>query len=627
MPYEFQTQRPKKLLQDCLAKKSHFHCCLRSKPFGFSRNFSQHQKLRVIVFDDSSFESLKSRLGITDWIKIANHLAKLGYTKVIFPDFYKLDDFSHEVDLSPNIQLVTGAVVHSKKYKADLTLPTDMLPLDSKTPTSDLVSAADVSFAKEFRGTSVRTGAVNLISDYQGRVGYKIGHDHFMPHISFYADNETVINESFLETKRSGLAAKLTDSFYIEHASPKEIVRVSLPVRSFFRKTRLGLDLHSRKKLQSALAGGKTALFVMDGNTGSADFVDSHYGLIPTYYAVTSMVSNVMNGRLLRDTSNGNALICCTTILFFGLGLIITAKKLIKITLAAALASVLIAVVYYQHLALVLPITQLCTLFSLVLIAAQIQNSFHVWHQDLQRQRNLELGKVVQSLTLPPMMAGKIGNWDFEIAYEPFGPMSGDWLQIYRNPNPDHEISGIVAIGDVVGKGPAAALNTASIASMWSHFTAKWDAGKFDMDYFLSTLNQNIFRTFSGNQMSSISIALLLKDGIKLINCGSPSWVHITPDIDVDSVKTQISNPLGFEEKNFQTDTKDLKVLPGSIILAHTDGVMDGSQARRNFARNIKAAGLPESDTFSYLKREAVLAGANTVLPDDFTLLFLKKST
>ena len=592
--------------------------------WGLSKHINN--ELRVIVFDDSSAESLKNRPTLDEWIAVANHLAELGYTKIIFPEFYEIEDFSHQTALSPKVELVTGGVVHSKKYKAGITVPIGMLPLDPSFDSSDMTTAADISFANEFLGTPYRIGAVNLIADFQGKVGYKVGADKFMPHISFFADRKLEISGPNLNATSSGISANLADSFYIEHFSPAEINRASLPVRSFFSKEVGSVRPSLSEKLKSALSGGKTALFVIDGNTGSAAFIDSHYGLVPTYYAVASMISNIMNGRLLRDIHSGNLVICMMAFTFFALGLVVSAKRLIKITIAALICTIIAATLSYYYLAAVIPLTQLCTLLVLVLVAAQMQNSFHVWHDDLQRQRDLELGKVVQSLTLPPLMAGKIGNWDFEIAYEPFGPMSGDWVQIYRNPNLDHEISGIVAIGDVVGKGPAAALNTASIASMWSHFSTQWDTGKFDIENFISTLNQNIFRTFSGNQMSSISVALLLKDGIKLINCGSPSWLHITPDIIVDTVKTQISNPLGLEELDFQTHTKELKVVPGSILLAHTDGVMDGGAARRSFARNIQAAGLPETDTFSYLKREAVLAGATTVLPDDFTLLFLKKS-
>ena len=591
---------------------------------GFSKPINND--LRIIVFDDSSAESLQNRPSLDEWIAIANHLAELGYTKIIFPEFYEIENFSHVTGISPSIELVTGGVVHSKKYKSGQTLPVGMLPLDPSYDSSDMTTAADISFANEFLGTPFRIGAVNLIGDSQGKVGYKVGADKFMPHISFFADKNLQISGPNLKTTSSGISARLDDSFYIEHLSPNEIGRASLPVRSFFSKDLGTVRPALSEKLKLALSGGKTALFVIDGNTGSAAFIDSHYGLVPTYYAVASMISSVLNGRLLQDIRRGNLFICFAAIVFFALGLIVPAKRLIKITSTALIGSIVVAVASYYYLATVIPITQLCTLLVLVLFAAQIQNSFHVWHDDLQRQRDLELGKVVQSLTLPPVMAGKIGNWDYEIAYEPFGPMSGDWVQIYRNPDLDHEISGLVAIGDVVGKGPAAALNTASIASLWSHFSAQWDNGKFDIENFLSTLNQNIFRTFSGNQMSSISVALLLKDGIKLINCGSPSWLHITPEITVDTVKTQITNPLGFDEVNFHARAKELKVGPGSIILAHTDGVMDGSAARRIFARNIQAAGLPETDTFSYLKREAVLAGATTVLPDDFTLLFLKKS-
>lgn len=583
------------------------------------------ENLRVIVYDDSSAETLKKRPGINDWIKIANHLADLGYKKIIFPEVYELPDETTLETLNPSIEFIAGGAVHTKKFRSDPLPPTGLMDLPAEHIVNTLAIAGDILHAGNITKFNAKTGAVNLSSDYLAKSGFVTSNRKFIPHISLLAAPNLRISGTALTSDDGILPVDLAGSIYIEHLEPAAIVKMSVPVRSFFSKSEAGVRTLLPVNLKTALKGGTTALFVTDGNTGSAAFIDSQNGLVPTYFALASMVSNVMQQRLLIDCSNpekfifgAGLLLLLTAFLLPGVRCNVPAGSLLTLMIFTAI------LVFHFH-AVVLPLVQITVLFLIAALANQAQHSVSLWRVELQKQKDLELGKEVQCLTLPAKMAGTMGSWEFEICYEPYGPMSGDWVQVYQNPDLNHEISGIIAIGDVVGKGPAAALNTASIAAIWSHFSCQWDNGVFDILNFLSSLNRNIHRTYAGSQMSSISVAVLMKDKVQLISCGSPTWLHITPESKVESVRAQPSNPLGLDRADFTVHVKDMHLDLGSMLLAHTDGVMDGGTARRNFTRNIKAAGLPENNVFSYLKREAVLAGAESVLPDDLTMLYLRR--
>jgi hypothetical protein len=586
------------------------------------------KNLRIVVYDDSSAEALSRPPTINDWIGVANHLAALGYKKVIFPEIFELPAEAGSTPLSTDIELIAGSAVHSRHFKTNATTPPGLIDI-SQSGDSEVVratpAAGDILHAEQLSDIIGHSGGVNLSGDYEVRAGYRVSTDRFIPHVAFFAAPELRASGDHLTSRAGVLPVKLNGSMFIEMLDPAQVARISVPVRSFYSKTQPGLRQQLPSAVREALAGGDIALLVADGNTGSAAFIDSFAGLVPTYYANASLISAVMHERFLRALPGQGVVILLLSLMLVIAGLILKPLRCISIICAAWLATLTVSALLFHFSAQVAPVAQLSVIFLVLLLAEKVQHSFHSWQDDMRRQRDLELGKVVQSLTLPSRMKGQMDGWEFAVAYEPYGPMSGDWVQIYENRNPDHEICGIVAIGDVVGKGPAAALNTASIAALWSHFRNEWDEGHFDILNFLNTLNKNIHSTFGGNQTTSVAVAILHKDKVQLINCGSPTWIHISPETKVESVRIPPSNPLGLADGDFTFQLKELELKPGSILLAHTDGVMEGGLARKNFARNVIAAGLPEDNAFAYLQREARIAGADTVLPDDFTMLYLKR--
>lgn len=604
------------------------------KPAMKTRNLWQvaeapSEKLRVIVYDDSSAEALNGAPSIDEWLTIANHLAAMGYKKIIFPEVFELPPEAPTVTLDARLALIAGSAVHSRQFKAKKSTPTGLLEVASEAYSPAMrhaLPAGDILHAKQLSSVISRTGAVNLSGDYEIRTGYRVGATHYIPHVAFHAAPDLRISGDRLTSQSGILPLALDGSMYIEVHDPAKIGKISIPVRSFYNKNQPGIRDQLGNPVRAALQGGEVALFVADGNTGSAAFIDSYVGLIPTYYANASLISSVMQERFLRNLMGQNTVVLVISALIFVGGLFIAPLHGVIAIVGLWVTSFAVSAVLFHSFALVTPMAQLTIIYVIMLLATQVQYSFQSWQEDLKRQRDLELGKVVQSLTLPPKMEGRMHKWEFAVAYEPHGPMSGDWVQVYKNRDDSHDICGIVAIGDVVGKGPAAALNTASIAAIWSHYRTQWDEGHFDIWNFLNTLNKNIHSTFSGNQMTSVAVAVLHKDKVQLINCGSPSWIHISPEIRVETVRTTPSNPLGMADIDFTFHVKELQLDAGSILLAHTDGVMEGGLARKTFAKNVIAAGLPEDDAFTYLKREARLAGAGTVLPDDFTMLYLKRT-
>jgi hypothetical protein len=245
--------------------------------------------------------------------------------------------------------------------------------------------------------------------------------------------------------------------------------------------------------------------------------------------------------------------------------------------------------------------------------------------------KDLELGRLVQALTVPERRAAAVGGWEYSVHHEPYGAMSGDWFQVWEAP-PGSDAVAVIAAGDVVGKGPSAALITALIAGQWQEAARGWGA-TVEPTAYVAHLNRMIWTTFREQQYSTLNLAVLRESSIDLLAIGGPRWLRFTANASGDligtMVRTPMANPVG-SRPSVADDVSPILTVearPGDLFLCYTDGVLDSALARTKMLKEVErsriAATRPDAtETIVALLRKH---GAGSALPDDATVVVVRR--
>jgi serine phosphatase RsbU (regulator of sigma subunit) len=242
--------------------------------------------------------------------------------------------------------------------------------------------------------------------------------------------------------------------------------------------------------------------------------------------------------------------------------------------------------------------------------------------------QELETGQLVQELILRAPRRVTWGPWEVAIEFRPYGALSGDWFMAYW---PDlagladpAAARAVVAIGDVVGKGASASLITSAIASTWHTHEQRWRQGDIDLLALHKDLSHMIRGIFVGEQNTTLSIAVLSLAGAEVVACGAPPWQRVNLGArSCERLRARGASPLGMDATWRAPEVLTVTPRPGDVLLANTDGVLDGTVARKRFTDAIKASAEPAAgEPFTAIAASAMTASAGA-LPDDVTLLML----
>jgi serine phosphatase RsbU (regulator of sigma subunit) len=234
-------------------------------------------------------------------------------------------------------------------------------------------------------------------------------------------------------------------------------------------------------------------------------------------------------------------------------------------------------------------------------------------------RKDMELGSSAQALYLPETWHGDMHRVAYRSVFQPYGPMSGDWVQIFNLGEQT-----IIALGDVVGKGPSAALNTAVIASLWVQHKNKWQkTQKIDLEDFVRELNTTIFGLFRGRQFTTLHLAAIRPEHLELYNFGAPPWLAINGEKKIRSLRHPTRNPIGLLAEEPKVTKLDYVLAENEILIGYSDGAIDGPGARRRLEAELqKQSGALSFELLDQLVKSACVEGR---LPDDYTLLMLQR--
>lgn len=239
----------------------------------------------------------------------------------------------------------------------------------------------------------------------------------------------------------------------------------------------------------------------------------------------------------------------------------------------------------------------LASLASQVAVALEQSRLLKFEREEQRVQRQLQLAADVQQRMLPKGIPS-IPTLDVAAKYVPSFELGGDFYDFI-------DLSGHlgIAIGDVVGKGIAAALLMASVrASLRAHAREI-----YDLDEIVARVNQALCRDMRDNEFASLWYGVIDPARLRLTYCSAghePPLIvrvprHRAPsNADVDEL-TVGGMVVGIDpSQRYQRAVFDLK--PRDVLVAYTDGISDavnfeGQRFGKNRVRRAILAALAES--------------------------------
>ncbi|MBY0113414.1 MAG: SpoIIE family protein phosphatase [Phycisphaerales bacterium] len=209
-------------------------------------------------------------------------------------------------------------------------------------------------------------------------------------------------------------------------------------------------------------------------------------------------------------------------------------------------------------------------------VAVQQARLLKMQEEDQRLQRQLALAGDVQRRMLPRFIPALTKEWshlDVAAKYEPSFELGGDFYDFI---NLSSHLG--IVVGDVVGKGIAAALLMSAVrASLRAHAQ-----GVYDLDEVISRVNIALCRDTLDNEFATLWYGVLDPVKLRLTYCSAghePPMVvrvpeHRAPgpaDIDELSVGGMV---VGIDRsQRYQRAVYDMH--PGDVLVAYTDGVVD----------------------------------------------------
>jgi phosphoserine phosphatase RsbU/P len=215
-------------------------------------------------------------------------------------------------------------------------------------------------------------------------------------------------------------------------------------------------------------------------------------------------------------------------------------------------------------------------------VAVQQARLLRVEQEDAKIRRQLVLAANVQRRMMPrglPVFA----NLDLAAKYEPSFDLGGDFYDLF-------ELAGnlALAVGDVVGKGVAAALLMAAVrATLRAHVQ-----DVYHIDEVISRVNTALCRDTRSSEFATIFYGVVDPVTMRMTYCSAghdPPMVvrcctkagapHAPDSSDVEELSTG-GMAVGIDPaQRYQRGTFDLR--PGDVLVAYTDGVTDTFNAKK----------------------------------------------
>ncbi|MFW7378835.1 MAG: PP2C family protein-serine/threonine phosphatase [Oligoflexus sp.] len=596
-----------------------------------------HERLKIFALDDSSFSYLGGpRLDTKDLTALIKNIARQNPHAIIIDGL--LSDRPGD-DLSPLKQLrelqtpvFTGAYLNEKaiNFRHHLDLEQAVFQLshyvENTVSLKDLPPVFDEKFnfhayghAREYEGVFSGQGHITYNEEGSLSMFYRLDDNIVLPHIGLFAADHVVIDEEGVWANDHKIPVSNHGVIPINYRPPEKFYEK-------IRKLRYAMELARKDQPDPQIENGDVVLILLAFATGNTDFHEgSPFGEIPGGLIIASTISDVMSGSWLQNFDITPILIILLASLGVILGINGNASRF-------WIGGIGISLIYFA-----LVISSFCYFDTIIPwffpYVAFIGTAFiHFAHVRLQEEfklfsieRNyfaekalrleqesqtaklegfLALGKAVQKLLLPEHFQGSFRQYSYGMRYQPHLKMAGDWLYTWQVSNRELRL----IIGDVMGKGPSAAIPVASIIGTLKDCETQ----KLTLEDSLKKINQRLIQMFDFHITSTAAAVSLHYDGrCELYNAGSPGWFLSSAEgIDFFMLR---SSPLGLTE-NIQVAKYSFQLPAKSTLFTFTDGYLEGSRELNRFLRLLQKKKIGDGSLISLHER---LTEANETRKDD----------
>ncbi|TWW09676.1 hypothetical protein E3A20_11950 [Planctomyces bekefii] len=241
------------------------------------------------------------------------------------------------------------------------------------------------------------------------------------------------------------------------------------------------------------------------------------------------------------------------------------------------------------------------------------------YHDEKSKRSKIEgelsLAAKLQGILLPKELQGKIGSWAYHIESTPHGILGGDWVKVHKS-----ERGALLAIGDVVGKGPSAALTHSGIAAAWESQIRAWDSGQVTSEELLQAVNRTMFDLFGGTMNTTFAIAEIDRNGDIFVAAGGNYWLHLSHQKS-KPITSDGRSLLGIKP-DFSVKMTKVELAKGDWLVCFTDGIVEGNRAISRFLKVIQ----PQFSSLTAVQIPQLLreAGKDQVHPDDASILVMQ---
>ena len=455
-----------------------------------------------------------------------------------------------------------------------------------------------------------------------------------LPHISMYAANEIKAIEGKLYIDNQPVPMDEYGRIYINHRPPQDFNRRGQTAH--IRQLRPQIQLARIGKPSKRINKGDIVFIIPEFYTGGVDVHEGGpFGEIPGGLIHAQLMDSILSKRWLYPLHHQWAFTLAMGIIGVVIGYASTTLSFWGVLICIIILYTFITIGLFSFVGIIIPL--ILPILS-ILGTSLSSHAFKVWDSEMIRinlrqkllqetikrqeerskkeilEERLVLGEAVQEMLLPKSLTGNFANFDYQMRYKPAGQMSGDWLFIWKN---NHEHPSLI-MGDVVGKGPAAALAVAVIINELK--SAK--EGLSTIENAIENVNSALIDHFSGKITTTLAaIGFDNNKGISFYNAGSPGWFFQIPNQPTRYL-TMRSNPLGIDPNTKPFIQKE-PVPEKAFIFTFSDGYMEGARGLKRLVRELGKT------TFAKLNHDSIhkmvlKVGEEFRLEDDMTMVSVK---
>ncbi len=449
-------------------------------------------------------------------------------------------------------------------------------------------------YAPAYEGVFEKVGHIRLTEDGSFHPILLHNKTKIIPHLGLYAAKQIEVRGTDIFVDGDAIPTTDAGLSYINHRPPlmfyQHEPRITRSMKSLIQRAR-------QQQPETRIQPGDVVLILFNFYTGSTDFFEGGpFGEVPGGLIVATIIDSVLQNQWLRPLDIEPYLI----FIFAVMG-VVTAiyTGTISFWIASILAGIsyfLFSIVMFSYYSIVVPwalplVTFLITgtaqyvyrQFGNELNKIQIEKDYYSEkslrleeeNKKIKLEERLNLGKAVQEILLPEEMSFQFLNYDVFMFYHPAQEMSGDWIYIWRRSSDERKI----ILGDVVGKGPSAAIPVAVIIGV----LGECERLEMSLEESLQRLNQRLIELFDYQISSSCTAIELCLDGrVKLVNAGSPGW-FVLSEQSVDYVALR-SSPMGMRT-DFSCESRCFEIQQRLVFLSFTDGFLEGARGFRRLQR------------------------------------------